>query len=144
MTVLIDTNILVYAVNFAAAQHGRAKAFVEEKRNSGCCLTWSILYEWARVVTHPRVFAKPLSPNQAKQVMLEIARDPRVEILVETPQHSRFLEQVLAEAPVLRGNLYHDAHIAALMREHGVTTIATADRHFRLFPEIQIVDPTTE
>jgi hypothetical protein len=29
------------------------------------------------------------------------------------------------------------------MREHGIRDIATADRHFRLFGGMKIVDPTT-
>lgn len=37
------------------------------------------------------------------------------------------------QAVVVRGDLVSDAHIAALMRQHGVTLIWTADRDFRRF-----------
>ena len=33
------------------------------------------------------------------------------------------------------GNLVHDAHVAALVMEHGVTELWTADRDFAHFPE---------
>jgi predicted nucleic acid-binding protein len=39
------------------------------------------------------------------------------------------------------GNLVHDAHIAALLREHGVEEIWTADRDFVRFPGLRVHDP---
>lgn len=40
-----------------------------------------------------------------------------------------------------RGNLVPDAHLAALMRQHGVGTIWTRDRGFRQFEGIRVIDP---
>lgn len=143
MSLVIDTNILVHTVHAESPHHQPCKEFVEIRRAGlGFSVTWSILYEWARVVTHPRVFARPLSPDVARGFVLGLAQDPRIDILLEMQNHSGFLAEVLANAPPVRGNLYHDVHIATLMREHGVSTIATADRHFRLFPFLQVVDPT--
>lgn len=48
------------------------------------------------------------------------------------------------EHDIIRGNLVTDAHIAALMRQHGVGTIWTANRDFRRFPEIVSRDPYAE
>jgi len=142
MSVVIDTNLLIYAVHASAPQHELARNYIESQRQQGgFCVTWSILYEWLRVVTHPRVFSRPLSPAIARSFVLDLADDPRVDILRHTPNHARFLKEVLDMAPPLRGNLLHDAHIAAAMREHGIHTIATADQHFRLFPFLQIVNP---
>ena len=45
---------------------------------------------------------------------------------------------------VIRGNLVTDAHIAALMRQHGVATIWTADRDFRRFADVTARDPYAE
>ena len=39
------------------------------------------------------------------------------------------------------GNLVPDAHLAALMLEHGVGTIVTRDRDFRRFRGLAIEDP---
>ena len=44
-------------------------------------------------------------------------------------------------ALVIRGNLVPDAHLVALMRQHGVRTIWTHDRDFRKFNGIRVVDP---
>ena len=144
MNLLVDTNVLVFAVHEGSSRHEAAREFLEAQRESGVCLTWSILYEWLRVVTHPRVFSRPLDPTRAREFVVELAGDPGTDILVETPHHLRFMALVLDEAPALRGNLYHDAHIVALMREHGVSRIATYDGHFRLFPSIETVDPSRQ
>jgi predicted nucleic acid-binding protein len=40
-----------------------------------------------------------------------------------------------------RGKLIHDAHLVALMRQHGVGTIWTNDLDFRRFRNITVVDP---
>jgi hypothetical protein len=43
---------------------------------------------------------------------------------------------------VVRANLVPDAHIAALMLQHGVGTIWTVDRDFRRFDGITTREPT--
>jgi predicted nucleic acid-binding protein len=40
-----------------------------------------------------------------------------------------------------RGRLVADAHLVALMRQHGVRTIVTRDRGFRRFDGIRVRDP---
>ena len=41
----------------------------------------------------------------------------------------------------LRGNLVPDAHLASLLRQHGVRTLYTVDRDFRRFPFLDVRDP---
>jgi predicted nucleic acid-binding protein len=41
------------------------------------------------------------------------------------------------------GNLVHDAHTAALMREHGIRRIYTRDTDFHRFPFVEPIDPMT-
>jgi len=43
--------------------------------------------------------------------------------------------------PHLAGNLFHDAHTAILMREHGVARICTRDADFNQFPFLEVIDP---
>jgi predicted nucleic acid-binding protein len=47
---------------------------------------------------------------------------------------------VAAEVPV-RGNLVPDAHLAALLRQHGIVTLHTHDRDFRKFSFLMVKDP---
>jgi predicted nucleic acid-binding protein len=43
--------------------------------------------------------------------------------------------------PHLAGNIFHDAHTAILMREHGIRRICTRDVGFRQFSYLEVVDP---
>ena len=47
---------------------------------------------------------------------------------------------MLAESEVA-GNLVHDAHIAALCIEHGVSKILTGHPDFERFPGIKVTNP---
>jgi predicted nucleic acid-binding protein len=47
----------------------------------------------------------------------------------------------VTEPLVVSGNLVPDAHLAALMRQHGVARIWTHDRDFMKFDRIEVRDP---
>jgi uncharacterized protein len=49
--------------------------------------------------------------------------------------------QRLLKAGQAAGNLAHDAHIAALCVEHGVSELWTADRDFARFSGIPVRNP---
>ena len=65
---------------------------------------------------------------------------PNVRIGAEGPDFWAELVNV-TQGLVVRGKLFPDAHIVALMRTHGVTTILTHDRDFRKFDGVRIIDP---
>jgi predicted nucleic acid-binding protein len=54
--------------------------------------------------------------------------------------YAEIMGQVL-EGGGVSGNLTHDAHIAALCIEHGVSELLTGDRDFSRFPGLRVVDP---
>jgi toxin-antitoxin system PIN domain toxin len=143
VSLLVDTNVLVYSFDERSALGKPCRAFIENRRSAGgIAVTWSILYELLRIMTHPKVLRRPLDPSAARGLVASLASDPSVEILTETARHAAVLDELLADSPPIRGNRYHDAHIAAVMRENGVGTIATLDRHFRVFAHLKVVDPT--
>jgi predicted nucleic acid-binding protein len=43
----------------------------------------------------------------------------------------------------VRGNLVPDAHLAAILKQHGVRTLFTRDTDFRKFPFLDLRDPFT-
>ena len=61
-------------------------------------------------------------------------------LLNETPNHAQVMMAVIEEAGV-SGNLIHDAHIAALCIEHGISEIITGDRDFSRFAELSVINP---
>jgi predicted nucleic acid-binding protein len=62
-------------------------------------------------------------------------------VLVVTERHAAVLDQLVIGHPRLRGNPLHDLHIAALMMEHGVAEIRTADTDFHQFSFLRVVNP---
>ena len=140
---VVDTNVLIHAVNADSPRHGPARELVESLRRSTVpwALTWSILYEFWRVSTHPRVLRSPLRSDVVRGFVAALTASRALHLLAETERHSSFFEEVLAELPDPAANLAHDAHIVALMREHGVQDIYTSDADFHRFATIRVHDP---
>lgn len=143
MSGVIDTNVLLYAVNGDAPEHEKAFAFLTEAGRSGAgwCLTEGIVYEFLRVSTHPRVFGKPLTSAQALSFLRPFLESSRFSMLVAGPRHWATLGKVLAEERRASGNLFFDLRTVVLMREHGLRRIYTADTDFLRFPSVEVVNP---
>ena len=140
---VFDTNVLIHAANTESELHGPCLTLLEEAREdpSPAYLTWSICYEFMRVITHPGILLKPLSPGESQRFITTLLESPGFTMLVASDRHQAILSQTLAELPDIRGNVVHDLHIAVLMREHGVSRICTRDTDFYRFPFLQVVDP---
>lgn len=140
---LVDTNILIHASNHDDPLHACCAAWLDEQRSGpdAWFLTWGVLYEYLRVVTHPRVLEKPLSATEAWRFVEALRSSPSLEILVETDRHADVLASILESMPNLAGNILHDVHTAALMKEHGVSRIATRDTDFHRFTFLEPFDP---
>lgn len=141
---VVDTNILVYASDLDSPFHGACQEQISQWRaqDSVWYLTWGIIYEFIRVVTHPRILRQPFSAGQAWSFIDALLASPSLGILIPTDRHSAILAQVLAQAPLLSGNIIHDTHTAVLMREHGIRRIYTRDTDFHRFAFLEPVDPT--
>jgi toxin-antitoxin system PIN domain toxin len=140
---VVDTNILLYAVNPDTPEHARARALLEDWRAGARTwfVTWGIVYEFLRVSTHGAIFPQPLDLPTARAWLDTALAGPRTGMLIETDRHAEVLGQLVAGYPRLRGNPVHDLHTAALMREHGVTEIRTADADFHQFRFLEVVNP---
>ncbi|HKJ93167.1 MAG TPA: TA system VapC family ribonuclease toxin [Longimicrobiales bacterium] len=140
---MVDTNLLLYAVNPDAADHTNAKALLEAWRREDVSwfLTWGIVYEFLRVSTHAGVFPEPLDLASARAWLAAVLATPGCGLLVETDLHAEVLEEVAGLHPRVSGNLVHDFHTAVLMREHGIAEIRTADTDFHQFEFLKVVNP---
>lgn len=140
---VVDTNLLLYAVNPDAPEHGIAHALVDQWRHEErpWFVTWGILYEFLRVSTHPRVFAQPMDLHRAHDWVAALLASRSVSVLTPGSRHLAVLEELAARHPRVRGNLVHDLHTVVLMREHGVTEIRTADTDFHQFTFLDVVNP---
>lgn len=142
--VLVDTNILLHAVNADSPECTRAGIALEALVNGReqWALSWGILYEFMRVATHPRVFAHPMHIEKAHAYMAEWIAVENCTLIAESDYHHQVLHDSLSEVARLAGNILHDFHHAVLMREHGIEEILTLDRDFRAFPWV-VIRPLT-
>ncbi len=142
MSFAIDANILLYASDEASPFHRRASEFLVKCASDGRVfyLAWATLMSYVRISTHPRIFAQPLSPHEAMQNVEALLQLPHVRVLAEQEDFWDVYREV-AEGHAVRGNLVPDAHLAALLRQHGVTTLYTNDVDFRRFDFLEVRDP---
>lgn len=140
---VVDTNIFIYAANEQAAEYGKCRDLILEwrSRSEPWYLTWSIVYEFLRVATHPNVFSRPLSSKEAWAFIEAVLAAPNIDFLIETERHLQVAQDVFGQISAMTGNLVFDARTAILMREHGVTRIYTRDADFHRFPFLDVVDP---
>lgn len=138
----IDTNVLVFAEISSSQHHTKARALLTELAEGGhpWAIPWACVYEFLRVATHPRVFHPPVPLDRALSDLQGILGSPSLRLLQETPRHPQVMEEVLKSGGVA-GNLIHDAHIAALCIEHGVSELLTGDRDFERFKGLKVTDP---
>ena len=141
--IAVDTNVLVYAADADSPFHRRCRDWLEDKRArpDAWYTTWPILYEFLRVTTHPRVMRQPWNAKAAWEFIMALLAAPGLSVLVPTQRHADVAGEVLAEFPHIAGNLFHDAHTAILLREHGIARICTRDADFNRFPFLDVFDP---
>jgi hypothetical protein len=141
--VLLDTNILLYAACASYSEHKKCRQLLDQIRGSAVpwFLTWPVIYEFLRVVTHPRVLSKPWNNKQAWQFVEALFASLSLSVLTPTSRHPAITQALLSDQPDLRGNIMHDVHTAALMREHGIRTILTRDKDFHHFEFLEVLDP---
>lgn len=142
MSYSIDTNILLYASDESSPGHGAARRFLEARAEDPdlFCLTWITVLGYQRIATHPGIFSKPLSPQQAWQNVRNLLALPRVRMVGEGQHFAEDFES-LGKEITIRGNLVPDAHLATILRENGVGLIYTMDADFRKFPFLKVVNP---
>lgn len=140
---VVDTNVLVYAADEDSPAHVLCRRLLEKwrRQHSVWYVIWRILCEFLRVSTHPKVLRTPWTAGQSWQFVEALLASPGLEVLVESDRHAAVAEHMLRDVPSPAGNLFHDAHTAVLMQEHGVRRIYTRDTDFHRFQFLEVIDP---
>lgn len=138
---LVDANILLYAVDSDSRFHDAARAWLEDAMNGTrrVGIPWQSLTAFVRISTHPRALREPLEPTEAWAFVEEWLDAP----LTWTPEPGRAHRELLGRLVRdldLRANLVSDAVLAALCLEHGLT-IVSADSDFARFPGLTWLNP---
>lgn len=142
MTLTLDINILVARTNVESAHFVRATNLIEDLSTGAefVYLFWPVIVGYLRVVTRPGLLKRPLTLSDGLDNVQALLARPHVRMGAESRTFWQQLRSVAEPIPA-RGKLIHDAHLVALMHEHGVSTIYTNDRDFRKFDDIRVVDP---
>lgn len=139
--ILVDVNLLIYAVDADSPHHRPARRWWEETLSgeTEVGLAWVVILAFLRITTRPEIFQRPLSPDDALAFVDEWLERPLVRPVGPGEGHWAILRSLLKTSGTA-GNLTSDAHLAALALEGGWAVYST-DHDFRRFPGIEVVNP---
>ena len=142
--ILVDANLLVYAHVASMPQHQAAISWLDQKLNgtSIVALPWQSLLSFARLVTNPRLFERPLSVAMAWEQIESWLNCPVVRIPNPGERYREILARLMAIS-VDRSNLIPDAQLAALAIENGFV-LCSSDRDFARFQELRWENPLAD
>jgi hypothetical protein len=138
----IDVDILLYASDSSRPDHAKADAFLRRcvRERQVFSVAWITLMSYLRMATHPAIFERPLSHEEASRNVEALLESPQVRVLPEEEGFWAAYREITSDVPT-RGNLVPDVHLAAILRQHGVRVLNTHDRDFRKFPFLEVRDP---
>lgn len=139
--ILLDANVLVYAINADAPQHGASRAVVDESMHGRVpgVLVPQVLLEFFAVVTNPGRVGRPLEPARAWQQVAALRSalpllHPEQQVLTE-------LDRLVSARQPTGGDIF-DISLVAQMRAHGISRICTYNvRDFAAFAGVIAVTP---
>ncbi|MGA2262306.1 MAG: type II toxin-antitoxin system VapC family toxin [Acidobacteriota bacterium] len=139
--ILIDANLLIYAIDSASPHHDAARRWLEKVLSSSenVGLTWGVILAFLRIVTHPAVVRHPLSPEAALEYVDSWLAQPYVRTVAPGEKHWLILRNLLRSSGTA-GNLTSDAHLAALALELDCE-IFSSDHDFKRFQGVKHVNP---
>jgi len=139
--ILVDVNILIYAVNEDAPLNRKAKSWLQSAISGPGTvgLSWNVLLAFLRLTTRASLFRRPLPPEIALDLISSWLDQPSVTVVHAGPDHLRILRELLLPIGT-GGNLTSDAHLAALAIEHGAE-LCSSDSDFARFRGLNWSNP---
>jgi hypothetical protein len=139
--ILVDANLLIYAIDADSPHHERARSWLEDALSgeSWVGLPWVVILAFLRITTRAGIMRNPLPPSDALGYVDSWFGQPNVRAVGPGENHWAILGNLL-RASGTAGNLTTDAHLAALALEHG-SSIASADNDFKRFAGVMHINP---
>lgn len=142
--IAVDTNIMVYAHRPDFVEQHEAALFAMAALINGrrpWAIPWPCVHEFVGNVTNRRIYKSPTPLSVALEAMSIWLSSDQVQLLHESTGHFMTLSELCLDADVA-GSQVHDARIAAICIDHGVSQLWTADRDFfRYAPRLAVRNP---
>jgi uncharacterized protein len=135
--VIVDANVLLYAVDRTSSQHDRSRSWLDASLAGAeaVAFAWAVLLAFIRIGTNASIFPTPMTTDHATGQVEMWLGAPAAVVAQPTQRHINLLRGLLRESGTA-GNLTTDAHLATLALEHGAD-IVSFDRDFARFPGVQ-------
>jgi hypothetical protein len=139
--ILVDANVLIYAIDADSPHHRSARRWLEEALSGTTAvgLAWVVILAFLRLTTRSGILRRPLPPEHAMAFVDEWLAQPYVTAVSPGEGHWTILRKLLKDAGTA-GNLTSDAHLAAIALELGAA-ICSTDGDFERFPGIERINP---
>lgn len=139
--IIVDVNLLIYAVNEDAPDHKKAKSWLEAavSGTETVGLPWIVLLAFLRLTTRTGLFQQPLTVNAAFDLVDAWLEQSSVTVPEPTARHLQTMRDLVSPLGT-GGNLTTDAHLAALAIEHGAE-LCSADSDFGRFNRLRWRNP---
>jgi len=140
---LLDTNVLVFAMDPEDERHAACYALLERaiEPASGLCVAPRVLAEFYRVVTDPKKVPQARTVEEALDALSAFLSRPGLEVLpVPTDLVTRWMD--LVRRHQIRGRRLFDVILVATMLANDVRRIYTYNRgDFLPFDELEVLTP---
>jgi predicted nucleic acid-binding protein len=140
---LLDTNVLVYALDESSPYHAACRRILDSAQSPDANLKLSpqSLAEFFSVVTNPRRVAFPKSTAEAISAVEMILALPGIEVLpVPLDVVSRWLE--LCRQREVKGGAIYDMQLLAVMLANDIRRVCTYNRaDFEWIADIAVMVP---
>ncbi len=134
---LIDSNILIYAINRRSPKHKKARQFLKENLTDLEISHQNIL-ETIRVLTHKK-FSNPMEPRKALDSIFGLVQACRV---ISPDSSTIYISAQLIKEHKLSGNRIFDAYLAATALSNYIDTLVTDNTDdFEKFSQLKIINP---
>lgn len=134
---LVDSNILVYAINKSSPKHKLAQQFLIKNRDK-LSVAHQNLLESLRILTHPK-YPSPMDTSKALEAVFKITEALNVIYPQFETMHLNF---ELIKKYKLKSDEVFDGYIVATMLTNGINKIATDnERDFKRIIEIKVINP---
>lgn len=122
--------------------HENAVQCIEEllSQSGHWAIPWPCVHEFIAVVTNGRIFKTPTPLLVAFDTIQSWKQGRNVFFLNESADHIQTLKDISIPAKVAAARI-HDARIATICIDQGVSELWTSDRDFSSFPRLNVVNP---